>query len=99
MRTITTQTVSHFPAHAQVYKDGRVCISILHPPGDDGEEKAEERWRPIIGIEQILLSVVSMLSDPNCASPANVEAALMWRTDRKGFNKMVRKCVRVSLGV
>lgn len=32
-----------------VYADGRVCISILHSPGDDphGYEQASERWLPI----------------------------------------------------
>lgn len=32
-----------------VYPDGRVCISILHPPGDDpsGYELASERWSPV----------------------------------------------------
>jgi len=32
-----------------VYPDGRVCISILHPPGDDpnGYELASERWTPV----------------------------------------------------
>lgn len=32
-----------------VYPDGRVCISILHPPGDDpnGYELASERWMPV----------------------------------------------------
>ena len=32
-----------------VYADGRVCISILHPPGDDpnGYELASERWMPV----------------------------------------------------
>ncbi len=32
-----------------VYADGRVCISILHNPGDDphGYEKAAERWSPV----------------------------------------------------
>ena len=32
-----------------VYEDGRVCISILHSPGDDphGYEKAYERWSPV----------------------------------------------------
>ncbi|MBA0674523.1 hypothetical protein Goari_016115, partial [Gossypium aridum] len=31
------------------YPDGRVCISILHPPGDDpnGYELASERWMPV----------------------------------------------------
>lgn len=32
-----------------VYPDGRVCISILHSPGDDpnGYEQANERWSPV----------------------------------------------------
>ena len=47
-----------------VYPDGRVCISILHPPGDDPNqyESSSERWSPVQSIEKILLSVVSMLA-------------------------------------
>lgn len=62
-----------------VYEDGKVCISILHPPGEDRyneQETAEERWRPIIGVEAIIISVISMLSDPNDTSPANIDAAV-----------------------
>ncbi|KAG5607707.1 hypothetical protein H5410_029199 [Solanum commersonii] len=35
--------------HPNVYSDGKVCISILHPPGDDpnGYELASERWSPV----------------------------------------------------
>ncbi|CAG8777632.1 6276_t:CDS:2, partial [Dentiscutata erythropus] len=63
--------------HPNVYPDGEVCISILHPPGEDkyGYEDAGERWRPIHTVETILLSVISMLSSPNDESPANIEAA------------------------
>jgi len=47
-----------------VYADGRVCISILHAPGDDpmGYESSSERWSPVQSVEKILLSVVSMLA-------------------------------------
>ena len=85
--------------HPNVYEDGRVCISILHPPGEDEfnqQESAEERWRPILGVEQILISVISMLSDPNDESPANLDAAVMWRNDRSAFKKKVRQIVRKS---
>ncbi|KAG4972352.1 hypothetical protein JHK85_038773 [Glycine max] len=63
--------------HPNVYPDGRVCISILHPPGDDpnGYELASERWTPVHTVESIVLSIISMLSSPNDESPANVEAA------------------------
>lgn len=62
-----------------VYEDGKVCISILHPPGTDvfnELEKAEERWRPILSVEAIIVSVMSMLSAPNDESPANIDAAV-----------------------
>ena len=85
--------------HPNVYEDGRVCISILHPPGEDehnSQESADERWRPILGVEQILVSVISMLSDPNDESPANIDAAVMWRNDKDAFKKKVRQVVRKS---
>jgi len=40
------------------------------------QERAEERWRPILGVESIIVSVISMLSDPNDDSPANIDAAV-----------------------
>lgn len=54
----------------QTLFEGRVCISILHPPGDDpmGYESATERWSPVQNVEKILLSVMSMLAEPNCES-------------------------------
>ncbi len=40
------------------------------------QESADERWRPILGVEAIIISVISMLSDPNDESPANLDAAV-----------------------
>lgn len=42
------------------------------------KEKAEERWRPILSVEAIIVSVVSMLSNPNDESPANIDAAVWY---------------------
>lgn len=63
-------------------KNGDVCISILHEPGEDkyGYERPEERWLPIHTVETIMISVISMLADPNGDSPANVDAAVSLRT-------------------
>ena len=82
--------------HPNVYDDGRVCISILHAPGEDdfGYEMASERWLPIHTVESILLSVLSMISSPNDESPANIDAAKVWRDDPEEFRKKVRRCVR-----
>jgi len=84
--------------HPNIEKDGKVCISILHEPGDDrfGYEKASERWLPIHTVETILISVISMLADPNDESPANVDAAKEWRENYQEFRRKVARCVRRS---
>ncbi|KAB1217905.1 Ubiquitin-conjugating enzyme E2 14 [Morella rubra] len=84
--------------HPNVYLDGRVCISILHPPGEDpnGYEHASERWTPVHTVESIVLSIISMLSSPNDESPANVDAAKQWREKREDFRRKVSRCVRKS---
>ncbi|XP_003386065.1 PREDICTED: ubiquitin-conjugating enzyme E2 G1-like [Amphimedon queenslandica] len=85
--------------HPNIDKNGDVCISILHDPGEDkwGYERPEERWLPIHTVETIIMSVISMLADPNDESPANVDAGKDWRNDYNGaFKKKVMKCVRKS---
>ena len=86
--------------HPNIYKDGRVCISILHSPGVDRfneQESAEERWRPVLGVPQILVSVVSMLNEPNCDSPANIDASVQFRDHNEEYKKKVRQLVLKSM--
>lgn len=47
-------------------------------------------------VESIVLSIISMLSAPNDESPANVDAAKMWRDSRDEFKKRVGRIVRKS---
>lgn len=85
--------------HPNVYADGRVCISILHEAKEDiynPQERIDEKWRPILGIHSVLISVISMLSDPNFESPANVDASVQLKQDPKAFKKKVRQLVRRS---
>ena len=84
--------------HPNVYPNGKVCISILHSPGDDpsGYELSSERWTPVHTVETIMLSIISMLSSPNDESPANIDAAKEWREDKETFKKKVQRCVRRS---
>ncbi|KAF9578169.1 Ubiquitin-conjugating enzyme E2 15 [Lunasporangiospora selenospora] len=84
--------------HPNVYANGEVCISILHPPGEDkyGYEQASERWSPVHTVETILISVISMLSSPNDESPANVEAAKEWRDNYSSYKKKVLRLTRRS---
>jgi len=87
--------------HPNIYKNGEVCISILHAPGNDewGYEDASERWLPVHGVESILVSVISLLSadTPNTDSPANIDAAKEVREDIASYRKRVRRLVRKSI--
>ena len=87
--------------HPNIYKDGAVCISILHSPGDDPNqyEDASERWSPIQSVEKILISVMSMLAEPNDESGANIDASKIWRDDRQEYERRVRQCTRKILGL
>lgn len=92
----TLRFVSDF-WHPNVYPNGLVCISILHTPDPmNPEERAEETWRPIQTVESVLVSVCSMLSDPNFSSPANVDASVELRKNPAAYKKKIRKLVDKS---
>jgi len=85
--------------HPNVYKDGKVCISILHEAKEDQfneQESIDEKWRPILSIEAVIVSVMSMLSEPNFESPANIDASVMWKKNPEEYKKKVKKLVRKS---
>lgn len=90
--------------HPNIYENGDVCISILHPPVDDPQsgELPSERWNPTQNVRTILLSVISLLNEPNTFSPANVDASVMYRKwkDSKGRDReyadIIRKQVQAT---
>ncbi|WPH00900.1 Hypothetical protein R9X50_00373400 [Acrodontium crateriforme] len=79
--------------HPNIYPDGRLCISILHQPGDDAMsgEQAGERWSPVQRVESVLISVLSLLDDAEVSSPANVDAGVMLRNDPAAYKDRVRQ--------
>eukprot|EP01111_Echinosteliopsis_oligospora_P014799 TRINITY_DN5677_c0_g2_i1.p1 TRINITY_DN5677_c0_g2~~TRINITY_DN5677_c0_g2_i1.p1 ORF type:complete len:383 (+),score=140.18 TRINITY_DN5677_c0_g2_i1:93-1241(+) len=81
--------------HPNVYTDGKVCMSILHAPGEDAMsgEAAGERWMPTQSVSSVILSLISMLNDPNFSSPANVDASVEWRKNKEAFVKKCKKLV------
>ncbi|KAL7854562.1 hypothetical protein SRHO_G00167520 [Serrasalmus rhombeus] len=84
--------------HPNIYENGDVCISILHPPVDDPQsgELPSERWNPTQNVRTILLSVISLLNEPNTFSPANVDASVMYRKwrDSKGREREYADIIR-----
>ena len=59
-------------------------------------ESAGERWSPAQRVESILLSIISLLDDAECSSPANVDAGVMLRKDPKAFKAKVKADVDKS---
>jgi len=59
--------------------------------------KLHFRWKPIYGAEQVIVSVISMLNDPNTDSPANIDASVQFKNDPAGYKKKVLQCVAKSL--
>ncbi|EEQ82746.1 hypothetical protein NCER_100492 [Vairimorpha ceranae BRL01] len=77
--------------HPNIYEDGKVCISILEEdnPGPLGCGDSESRWTPVQNIRIVCLSIVILLDNPNPDSPANVDAAKMFRVDPNGEYKKI----------
>jgi len=82
--------------HPNVYENGDLCISILHPPVDDPQsgEHLNERWNPSQSVRTILLSVISLLNEPNTMSPANVDASVMYRQWKEKLDDSYEKKVK-----
>ncbi|KAK9898011.1 ubiquitin-conjugating enzyme [Cystobasidium minutum MCA 4210] len=71
--------------HPNVYANGELCLDIL-----------QNRWSPTYDVAAILTSIQSLLHDPNPNSPANAEAANLYRENLKEYCKRVRATVEAS---
>ena len=72
--------------HPNIYTSGNICLDIL-----------QNKWSSAYDIRCTLMSIQSLLTDPNIDSPANTEAAKLFRTDKKEYNKKIRKCADSSV--
>jgi ubiquitin-conjugating enzyme E2 R len=84
--------------HPNIYMDGKICISILHAPGEDEQsgELASERWSAVQSVESVLRSILVLLDNPEISSPANVDAGVMYRDDLVQYNQKAKEAVEAS---
>ena len=73
--------------HPNIFLDGSICLDIL-----------QEKWKPVYSVASLLMSIQSLLCDPNNDSPANADAARLFKTDLKAYNRKVRSCASRSVG-
>ena len=65
--------------HPNVDKLGRICLDIL-----------KEKWSSVYDVRAVLLSIQSLLGEPNNASPLNAQAAQLW-DNQEEYQKTLRK--------
>lgn len=78
--------------HPNVYKDGRVCISILHTADEAVVDPGilDCSWTAVQSVRTICISILSMLNEPNIDSPANVDASVQYRDKRNEYEMYVK---------
>ncbi|ULY68577.1 ubiquitin-conjugating enzyme E2 2-like isoform X1 [Chlorella virus XW01] len=69
--------------HPNIYRDGKICLDVLL-----------QEWSPVQNIRTILISIRSLLADPNPNSPANREAATLYLKDINEFNKRALESIK-----
>ncbi|XP_033238875.1 constitutive photomorphogenesis protein 10-like isoform X1 [Drosophila pseudoobscura] len=65
--------------HCNIYRQD-ICVDILH-----------SAWSPALTVEKILLSIRSLLSDPNPESPLNGAAAQLYKTNREQHDRRAQE--------
>lgn len=75
----------------------RTSLMIKNPLRQGDVSTLFLRWRPILTPEDVLISIVSMLSEPNINSPANVDAGIQFRDKPDEYKKKVRKLIDKAL--
>ncbi|KAI7993033.1 Ubiquitin-conjugating enzyme E2 19 [Camellia lanceoleosa] len=65
--------------HPNVDVYGNICLDIL-----------QDKWSSAYDVRTILLSIQSLLGEPNTSSPLNTQAASLW-SNQEEYRKMVEK--------
>ena len=65
--------------HPNINPSGNICLDILNT-----------NWSPVLSISKVLLSISSLLNDPNPKDPLNKEIAKIYLEDKNLYEKRVK---------